>query len=102
VSSGYDAPQGQAPHCGPDGECITCGDVALPMRVMRLDHARELALCADESGRRETVEIALVQPVEVGDELLVHAGTAISRLSAEEPSEKELRREGLSEGAIPA
>ena len=67
------------PHCDPEHGCVTCGDVASSMRVLRIDSARELALCADEDSRR-TVEIALVQPVEVGDELLVHAGTAIARV----------------------
>ena len=47
-----------------DDHCITCGDVAESMRVLDVDAARALALC----GR-----------VEVGDRLLVHAGTAIAR-----------------------
>ena len=34
-----------------DDHCITCGDVAEPMRVLRIDAERELALCAD-AGRR--------------------------------------------------
>jgi hydrogenase maturation factor len=50
------------------------------LRVVALDVGRDLALCADEDDRRETVEIALVHPVAVGDELLVHAGTAIASL----------------------
>ena len=58
--------------------CVTCGDVADPMRVIEIDGVRELALCEDESGQRHTVEILLVQPVAEGDELLVHAGTAIA------------------------
>jgi hydrogenase maturation factor len=58
--------------------CITCGDVAVPLTVVRIDSRRELALCEAEDGRRETVEIALVTPVAPGDELLVHAGTAIA------------------------
>ncbi len=58
--------------------CITCGDVAEPMRVLRIDGERGLALCSDETGARHTVEIALVLPVAVDDELLVHAGTAIA------------------------
>ncbi len=66
--------------CETGSGCITCGDVAVPLRIVELDAGRELALCEDERGRRETVEIALVQPVAVGDELLVHAGTAIQRL----------------------
>jgi hydrogenase maturation factor len=62
--------------------CITCGDLAAQLRVVSLDSERELALCEDGAGRRETVEVALVAPVEVGDELLVHAGTAIARPGA--------------------
>ena len=42
----------------------------------------KLALCADEEGTRHTVEIALVPPVAVGDQLLVHAGTAIAGAAA--------------------
>ena len=61
--------------------CITCGDVALPLTVMRLDEGRGLALCADDDGQSETVETDLVAPVAVGDRLLVHAGTAIARLT---------------------
>jgi hydrogenase maturation factor len=58
--------------------CVTCGDVAEPMTVLRIDEARELALCRDGEGVHHTVEIALVQPVAIDDELLVHAGTAIA------------------------
>jgi hydrogenase maturation factor len=66
-------------HCDDSSHCITCGDVALPLRVVAIDPVRELALCEDAaSGARETVEIALVLPVAPGDELLVHAGTAIA------------------------
>ncbi|HEX4759178.1 MAG TPA: HypC/HybG/HupF family hydrogenase formation chaperone [Thermoleophilaceae bacterium] len=62
------------PRCG----CITCGDEAIEMTVVRVDEARQLALCADAEDRKETVEIALVAPVGPGDQLLVHAGTAIA------------------------
>jgi hydrogenase maturation factor len=41
---------------------------------------RSLALCEDEDGARESVEIALVEPVCDGDRLLVHAGTALQVL----------------------
>ena len=81
------APQPQGDHAGDAGACgvgeegcITCGDVALPLRVLRLDGDRMLALCANEAGQTETVEIALVGAVAPGDELLVHAGTAIAHL----------------------
>jgi hydrogenase maturation factor len=65
-----------------DDHCVTCGDVAEEMRVLRVDEDRGLALCADEEGTRHTVEIALVPPVAVGDQLLVHAGTAIAGAAA--------------------
>ena len=51
------------------------------MEVLRLDRDRGLALCQDRGGARSTVETALVEPVELGDSLLVHAGTALARLS---------------------
>jgi hydrogenase expression/formation protein HypC len=57
--------------------CITCGDVAVAMKVIEVDEARCLALCESAEGARETVEIALVDAVP-GDEVLVHAGTAIA------------------------
>jgi hydrogenase maturation factor len=62
-----------------DSHCITCSDEAMPVRVVKIDAARELALCENESGERSTVEIALVQPLAVDDVVLVHAGTAIGR-----------------------
>jgi hydrogenase maturation factor len=71
---------GNEPYCDLEGGCITCGDTAVPLRVVALDVARDLALCTDEDDRRETVEVALVHPVAVGDQLLVHAGTAIANL----------------------
>ena len=61
--------------------CITCGDDGVPMRVLRVDEARALALCEDGDGARSSVEIALVE-AGVGDTLLVHAGTALMRLEA--------------------
>jgi hydrogenase maturation factor len=71
-----------APACDHTTGCITCGDEAVAMTVLRVDDERGLALCADEQGRRESVEIALVEPVAPGDGLLVHAGTALAREAA--------------------
>ena len=50
------------------------------MRVLRVDRTRDLALCERDDGAHETVEVALVGPVEADDLLLVHAGTALARL----------------------
>ena len=68
------------PVCEVEQGCITCGDVAEEMRVVTIDADRELALCEHASGERQTVEIALVQPVSKSDTLLVHAGTALSKV----------------------
>jgi hydrogenase maturation factor len=60
--------------------CITCSDEGLPVTVVAVDAERVLALCEDEAGTRSSVEIALVEPDARGDRLLVHAGTALTRL----------------------
>ncbi len=65
-----------------DGHCVTCSDEGVPMRVLRLDAGRGLALCEGEDGARSTVEVALVDRAEPGDTLLVHAGTALIRVAA--------------------
>ena len=57
------------------GHCVTCADEGVPMRVVSLN-APTLVVCEDD------VEVMtdLVGDVEIGDELLVHAGVAIARL----------------------
>jgi hydrogenase maturation factor len=69
------------PSCDHSIGCITCGDEAVPMRVVELE-GDGLARCADADGNEQTVEVALVAGVGVGDELLVHAGTALARAAA--------------------
>jgi len=64
--------------CSADGECLTCGDVAIPLTVVAIEGAD--ARCRDEAGRSETVAVELVGPVRAGDRLLVHAGVAIELL----------------------
>jgi hydrogenase maturation factor len=80
MSAGASHPGSASPVCDAD-HCITCGDDGVPMVIVALDHERGLALCAD-GDERSTVETALVEPVALGDRLLVHAGTAIARLEA--------------------
>ena len=65
--------------CG-SHHCVTCGDDGVPMQVVHVDEDRGLALCEHDDGVRETVEVALVDPVAPGDVLLVHDGTALIRL----------------------
>jgi hydrogenase maturation factor len=67
--------------CDDPRHCITCGDDGEPERVVAVDEARGLALCEAAGGARESVEIALVAPLQVGDTVLVHAGTALARLT---------------------
>ena len=67
--------------CEDPHHCITCADEGVAMRVVAVDDARALALCETaDGGARESVEIALVAPVAAGDALLVHAGTALTKL----------------------
>jgi hydrogenase maturation factor len=66
--------------CTVEHGCITCGDVAVEVRVFMVDAARELATGSDESGVATEVDTMLVGPVEPGERLLVHAGTAIARI----------------------
>jgi hydrogenase maturation factor len=53
--------------------CVTCSDEAVPMRVIEV-RGDGIALC---DGAEVMTE--LVGDVAPGDELLVHAGTAIAR-----------------------
>ena len=64
--------------CGPhDEHCITCGDVAVEMRVVELRDS--LAVCEAEGEARE-VEVALLDDVRAGDVLLVHADVGLVKL----------------------
>ena len=55
------------------------------MQVVAVDSDRGLALCEGAEGERASVETALGEPVAPGDALLVHAGTALTRLGTEAP-----------------
>jgi hydrogenase assembly chaperone HypC/HupF len=71
--------------CDHDEHCITCGDVAVEMTVLRVDGERGLALC-EVGGAKETVETGLVGAVAPGDGLLVHAGTALQVIARADPA----------------
>ena len=62
------------PQCT-DEVCITCGDVAVPVRIVKLLPG-ELAL-VEVDGHEEEISVALVSAA-VGDTVLVHAGEAIA------------------------
>jgi hydrogenase expression/formation protein HypC len=57
--------------------CATCGDVAVPVRVLATEEGA--AVVADRLGNRATVATDFVPGARPGDVLLVHAGVAIGR-----------------------
>jgi len=59
--------------------CITCSDEGIEMTVVGLTQCG--AQCSDPAGVVQRVEVELVEPIEVGDTLLVHAGVAIAVVS---------------------
>jgi hydrogenase expression/formation protein HypC len=63
-----------------DDVCITCGDVAVPVRVVRL-LPHDLAV-VEVDGHEEEVSVALVA-ADVGATVLVHAGEAIACVDPE-------------------
>jgi hydrogenase maturation factor len=68
--------------CNPEHGCITCSDEGVPMRVADALAGSGLATCIDDNGARTEVMTGIVGDVAAGDMLLVHAGTALLRLSA--------------------
>jgi hypothetical protein len=60
--------------------CVTCADEGVTAEVLTVDR-RGGAVVRNASGT-ETVAVELVAPVQAGDLVLVHAGTAIARVEA--------------------
>jgi D-sedoheptulose 7-phosphate isomerase len=60
-----------------DDACITCGDVAVQARVVALKNG---TATIEKDGAREDVAIDLVEGVEIGDQLLCHAGVALEKV----------------------
>ncbi len=78
--------------------CITCGDVAVVLMVVRIDGAD--ALCRADDGGTELVAIEFVAPVEPGDRVLVHAKVALEKLeNIAEPVGAHERRSDSAEAA---
>jgi hydrogenase expression/formation protein HypC len=64
-----------------DDGCVTCGDVAVPVRVVEVSGSA--AVVEDRLGARVEVAIDFVVPApRRGDVLLVHTGVAIARVEA--------------------
>jgi len=60
-----------------DDGCISCGDVAVPVKVIEVHNGD--ALVEDHSGMRAVVAVDFIPDVKEGDILLIHAGCAIGR-----------------------
>ncbi len=69
-----DRPAGAVPACHGD-VCITCSDVAVEVRVVRL--LPDALAVVDTGQGEEEVSVALVSAA-AGDTVLVHAGEAIA------------------------
>jgi hydrogenase maturation factor len=69
--------------CG-ESHCITCSDEGIDMTVVGLTQCG--AQCRGPDGVDQRVETDLVEPVAIGDRLLVHAGVAIARLADPTPA----------------
>jgi hypothetical protein len=70
------------PRCDDPDHCITCSDEGVPMRAIDVGIDGSLAWCIDESGGRVEVLTGLIDDVQIGDVLLVHAATALARLTS--------------------
>jgi D-sedoheptulose 7-phosphate isomerase len=58
--------------------CITCGDVAVPARVVAVD---DDVATIEKDGKHEEVVVELIDRVRVGDVLLCHAGMALQKVA---------------------
>lgn len=57
--------------------CTTCGDTAVPVRVLELQGGN--ALVQDRLGQRADVATDFISDIHIGDILLVHMGIAIGK-----------------------
>ncbi len=68
---------------GPDGSCITCADQGVHARVIATQPAQAIAT-VETAGAQFDVATDLLDGVDIGDWVLVHAGFAIARLEVVE------------------
>jgi hydrogenase maturation factor len=73
-----------APACT-DEVCITCSDEGQVGEVTALGEQGQAEVVV--AGRSETVDVSLVDPVDPGDLVLVHAGVALTTLDDRSPGE---------------
>jgi hydrogenase expression/formation protein HypC len=73
--------------------------LGVPMRVKSIDG--ETAVCEIDGVRREA-SLMMVEGVQVGDFVLIHAGFAIEKLDEEDAQQTlELFRQLLADGVVP-
>lgn len=66
--------------CG-DEVCITCSDEGRVVEVVSVGpRGADDRACVKAAGRLESIDISLIEPPAPGDLLIVHAGSAITRL----------------------
>ena len=65
-----------------EGSCPTCGDEALPARILQINDDSNTAQVLIEGAKSE-VALDLIGEVQVGDTILVHIGFAIAKLESE-------------------
>ncbi len=70
------------PECDAAGSCITCSDQGLVLRILSVG-SDGFALCVDDDGRVEEVQVDLLDAPAAGDVVLVHARVALQRLRVE-------------------
>lgn len=64
--------------------CATCSDQSVILRIVRVaPDGSAVAEAAD--GRREEIQVGLIDAVAPGDVVLVRAGIALVRIRREEP-----------------
>jgi hydrogenase maturation factor len=78
-ASGYSASGYSASECS-DEVCITCSDEGRVAEVTSVGAWGQAEVVV--AGRSETVDVSLVDPVDPGDLVLVHAGVALTTLEA--------------------
>lgn len=86
-----------------DDGCTTCGDVAVPVRVLAIG-ADGTGTCKDRLGAKAEIQLDFTPGVSPGDVVMVHMGIAIAKVdpsgAAAHPTES--RTNGDVAGARPS
>jgi len=72
--------------------------LAVPARIVKLDGARATV---DVLGNRREADVSLVDEPQVGDYVLIHAGFALEKMSAEDAAESLRIWQELADADVP-